>query len=147
MCESDYESVNNSDPLFLILNSFLTNLITKFVKYNNFISDSISVISCVPQRDPLFPLLFNLFVNDIVFSIKYSNIPLDKKRIKADEAKIYKFISNTADAELLQYDSTNFQNWCILNARRTKDFDVCEDIGLVFAICIDVLMSAVVGTG
>lgn len=115
MCESDYESVNNSDPLFLILNSFLTNLITKFVKYNNFISDSISVISCVPQRDPLFPLLFNLFVNDIVFSIKYSNIPLDKKRIKADEAKIYKFISNTADAELLQYDSTNFQNWCILN--------------------------------
>jgi len=57
------------------------------------------------------PLLFNLFINDIVFSIKYSNILL-----LADDSNIFKCISNTADAELLQYDLINFQNLCISNS-------------------------------
>lgn len=70
---------------------FFFHWITKrsqFVKYKNFISDPILVISGqtgVPQGDHLFPLLFNLFINDIVFSIKYSNILLF-----ADDAKIFK---------------------------------------------------------
>jgi len=75
----------------------------QFVKYKNVISNPISVLSGVSQGDHFSPLLFNLFINDI-FSIKYSNILL-----LADDAKIFKCISNTAGAELLQYDLANFQ--------------------------------------
>jgi len=55
------------------------------VKYKNFISESINVLSGVPKGDHLSPLLFLLFINDVSVKIKHS-----KLLIFADDIKLIK---------------------------------------------------------
>jgi len=50
-----------SDPFLSWFNSYLINHI-QVVKYKNFISNSINVLSGVPQGDHLSPLLFSLTI-------------------------------------------------------------------------------------
>lgn len=74
----------------------------QFVKFKILISNSIPVISEVPQEDHLSPLLFNLFINDIDFSINNYNIVF-----LANGPEIYKLIKSSEEAKLLQSDLNN----------------------------------------
>ena len=76
------------------------------VKYKNFKSEPINVLSGIPQGSQLSSLLFNIYVNDILHSIKYSDILLF-----VDDFKIYKAIYNNIDLLHLQIDIDNVVNW------------------------------------
>lgn len=64
----------------------------------------------MPQGSHLGPLLFNLFINDLPTCLNCSSVLL-----YADDAKIYKNIVSTIDAEQLQLDINSFIEWCGIN--------------------------------
>ena len=67
---------------------------------DNVISESVDVLSGVPQGSILGPLLFVLFINDI-----YANIDNDSKiALFADDTKIWRDINSESDCETLQND-------------------------------------------
>ena len=66
----------------------------------NVVSESVDVLSGVPQGSILGPLLFVLFINDI-----YANIYKDTNiALYADDTKIWRDINSEADCEILQKD-------------------------------------------
>lgn len=71
------------DPILSWVESFLTKR-TQFVKYKNFISDCIDVLSGVSHEDHLSSFLFLLFINDINITLKHSNFLL-----LADDLKLF----------------------------------------------------------
>ncbi|KAF0749179.1 Reverse transcriptase domain-containing protein, partial [Aphis craccivora] len=88
------------NPLLSWIHSFLTNR-TQAVKYENYISDQINILSGVPQGDHLSPLLlplFSIFINYINTILKHSSCLF----LLADDTKIYKNIKCTNDALELQ---------------------------------------------
>lgn len=113
------QKIGFANPLLSWFNSFLSQRI-QFVKYKNFISTPMNVISGVPQGDHLSPLLFNLFINDSISSISHSSILLF-----ADDAKIYKSITSPDDIKLLQSDLASFNEWCISNSL-SLNIDKCQ---------------------
>ena len=67
---------------------------------DNVISESVDVLSGVPQGSILGPLLFVLFINDI-----YANIDNDSNiALFADDTKIWRDINSESDCETLQND-------------------------------------------
>jgi len=80
---------------------------SQIVRVGRATSDSIDVISGVPQGSVLGPLLFLVYINDIV------NIFDDKVDIKlfADDVKIYVVIDNICDCLLLQRSLSNLLEW------------------------------------
>ena len=109
------------DPLLSWLNSFLINRI-QVVKYENCISNSINVLSGVPQGDHLSPLLFSFFINDINKVLNYS-----KCLLFADDTKIFKKIKCIDDSLELQADLDNIYKWCIRNGM-SLNIDKCSII-------------------
>lgn len=83
---------------------------TQTVALNGFTSDPSLIPSGVPQGSILGPLLFIIFVNDIDQCFKHSNFLLF-----ADDMKIFKFINNFQDLELLQLDLDNLRDYCAMN--------------------------------
>ena len=74
---------------------------------DNAISESVGVLSGVPQGSILGPLLFVLFINDIYENInKDSNIALF-----ADDTKIWRDINSESDCETLQNDINTLSIW------------------------------------
>ena len=82
------------------ISSFLSDQHQKVV-IDNVSSDSVSVVSGVPQGAVPGPILFIIYINDVIENIKHSKIQLF-----ADDIVLYKEISNSAvrDAQQLQED-------------------------------------------
>ena len=74
---------------------------------DNVISESVDVLSFIPQGSILGPLLFVLFINDI-----YENIDKDTNiALFADDTKIWRDIKSEADCEILQKDINTLTTW------------------------------------
>ena len=84
------------------------------VVLDNIASESISVLSGVPQGSILGPLLFVLFINDIYVGIdKATSICL-----YSDDTKIWRKINSEDDCRQLQKDINTLHNWSIKNKMR-----------------------------
>ena len=70
-------------------------------------SDTLPVLSGVPQGSILGPLLFILYVNDIPDTVNHSHCYLF-----ADDAKLLKVIKSTSDHNELQEDLSAISSWC-----------------------------------
>ena len=78
---------------------------TQSVVINGDKSDSVPVLSGVPQGTVLGPLMFLLYINDIGKNI-VSNI-----KLFADDCLLYKSINSQKDAEILQEDLNSLIRW------------------------------------
>ena len=84
------------------------------VVLDNVASESITVLSGVPQGSILGPLLFVLFINDIYVGIdKATSICL-----YADDTKIWRKINSEFDCKQLQNDINTLHKWSIKNKMR-----------------------------
>ena len=93
-----------SGNLLKWIKSFLTNRRQRVV-LGNVSSDWAPVTSSVPQGSVLGPTLFIIYINDLVDIISSETI------LYADDTKILKPISNTADRDKLQLDLNNVIGW------------------------------------
>ena len=80
------------------------------VRVLNCVSESVSVISGVPQGSHLGPLLFVIFINDLVPRLEHSSIFL-----YANDVKIFRNIASPRDASLLQLDLIILSQWSTEN--------------------------------
>ena len=92
---------------------------------DNVISESVDVLSGVPQGSILGPLLFVLFINDIYENInKDSNITLF-----ADDTKIWRDINSELDCETLQNDINTLSIWS-RNNKMSFHPDKCKTLSI-----------------
>ena len=97
----------------------------KRVILDNVISESVDVLSGVPQGSILGPLLFVLFINDIYENInKDSNIALF-----ADYTKIWRDINSESDCETLQNDINTLSIWS-RNNKMSFHPDKCKALSI-----------------
>ena len=82
-------------------------------------SDSVPVISGVPQGSVLGPLLFLVYVNDLCFSNFCSNSSLV---LYADDTTLYKPLSLSSDLSDFQADINTIHSWFINNHLSTNAF-------------------------
>jgi hypothetical protein len=99
---------------------------TQCVKINKEYSDSKAVLSGIPQGTVLGPVLFVIFINDL------PNVcnNLCNLFMFADDAKLYKTISNQIDSDMLNNCFLNILNWCDnwlmkLNVSKCKVLSLC----------------------
>ena len=93
---------------------------------DNVISESVDVLSGVPQGSILGPLLFVLFINDIYENInKDSNIALF-----ADDTKIWRDINSESHCETLQNDINNTLSIWSSNNKMSFHPDKCKALSI-----------------
>ena len=97
--------------LFNWFKAYLTNR-HQYVRINDSCSESLPVLSGVPQGSILGPLFFVLFINDLPNCLK-SSLPF----IFADDTKCLKHTINPdiSEVDLLQQDLNNAFHWSINN--------------------------------
>ena len=86
------------------IKSFLTNRSQKVV-VKGVLSDSLPVLSGVPQGSVLGPVLFLIFINDLLEGIKSLG------KLFADDSKIFRKITSEQDRIILQEDLIKLQEW------------------------------------
>ena len=92
---------------------------------DNVISESVDVLSGVPQGSILGPLLFVLFINDI-----YANIDNDSNiALFADDTKIWRDINSESDCETLQNDINTLSIWS-RNNKMSFHPDKCKPLSI-----------------
>ena len=92
---------------------------------NNVISESVDVLSGIPQSSILGPLLFVLFINDI-----YANIDNDSNiALFADDTKIWRDINSESDCETLQNDINTLSIWS-RNNKMSFHPDKCKALSI-----------------
>lgn len=91
------------------LESYLKNR-KQCIKFRNSFSNSINVLSGVPQGSHLGPLLFTLFINDLPSVIQHSNTLM-----YADDVKIISTLNNLNHQSLMQNDINRLSLWCSIN--------------------------------
>ena len=92
------EALGISGDILNWLRAFLTGRHQRVVVNGQF-SSWLPVTSGVPQGLVLGPLLFLLYINDISSVVAHSKV-----KLFADDVTIYKEISSSSDAALLQVD-------------------------------------------
>lgn len=90
----------------------------QFVHYNGHSSDTVKVLSGVPQGSVLAPLLFLLFIDDIVETVNV------KIRLFADDCMIYSEIKGIGDQVALNISLNSVAQWCrewqmVVNSEKT----------------------------
>ena len=108
------------EQLILWVEAFLC-FRTQRVKINGILSESKSVLSGIPQGTVLGPLLFIIFINDLPDVCN----ALSKIFLFADDAKLYKCISDISDCEQLNKSCQEVfdwsEKWCMkLNIEKCK---------------------------
>ena len=91
--------------LWLWFKAYLTSH-NQVVSVNKAFSDSLPVLSGVPQGSILGPLLFLILINDLHQSNRSSSLLLF-----ADDAKCFRMIQSPSDCLLLQSDLSRLSNW------------------------------------
>ena len=114
------------------IESFLCHR-TQRVRINGVLSNSQNVLSGIPQGTVLGPLLFIIFINDLPDACTN----LSKIFLFADDAKLYKCISDISDCEKLsdsgQHLSDWSEKWCMkLNVDKCKVLSVKRKDGIKF---------------
>ena len=99
---------------------FLTNR-TQYVKFQNFVSDSIITFTGSPQGCVLSPVLFTIYTN--VCQIDNNTVKLIKF---ADDSCIEGFIASDDDTDVYFNEIKYFTSWCtdnklLLNTDKTKE--------------------------
>ena len=99
---------------------FLTNR-TQYVKFQNFVSDSIITFTGSPQGCVLSPVLFTIYTN--VCQIDNNTVKLIKF---ADDSCIEGFIASDDDTDVYFNEVKYFTSWCtdnklLLNTDKTKE--------------------------
>ena len=82
------------------------------VVLNGVVSDSVDVLSGVPQGSVLGPLLFIIYVNDLA-SLSLSGT--SKVILYADDLALHRPITSANDYYVLQEDITAIENWTAAN--------------------------------
>lgn len=90
----------------------------QYMEYNDYVSDTVLVLSGVPQGSVLAPLLFLLYINDITNHVDV-NI-----RLFADDCVLYHTIKTQDDQIKLNNSLYKVAQWCsdwqmVLNAEKT----------------------------
>ena len=78
---------------------------TQRVNIKGVLSDSLPVLSGVPQGSVLGPVLFLIFINDLLVGISSLG------KLFADDSKIYRKIKSQEDRNILQEDLNKLQEW------------------------------------
>ena len=87
--------------------AYLTNCVQK-VSINNSLSDTLPVVSGVPQGSILGPILFLICMNGITEFVQHSHLLQF-----ADDTKYFKSVSSISDQALLQDDLNTLCHWAI----------------------------------
>ena len=89
--------------------NYLSNCYQR-VSINNNLSNTLPVVSGVPQGSILGPVLFLIYMNDAISSIQHSQLLM-----YADDTKCFKHISSDTDQIHLQEDINALFNWSKLS--------------------------------
>ncbi len=113
-------------PLLNWLSSYLQERVQR-VRFNDYLSEIITVNSGVPQGSHLGPVLFNVFINDLAEQIKWS-----RYLMYADDVKIFKTINSEQDQTNLSNDLRSLTEWCDvnhmqLNVKNVTSFRLVDD--------------------
>ena len=96
-----------TDSLWLWVRAYLTNR-RQCVSVGQSISNTLPVISGVPQGSLLGPLLFLVFINDLP-----STLSTTMMLLSADDAKCLMPIFTLQDCSFLQSDLSRLSTWCL----------------------------------
>ena len=98
------EAYGISGKILRWIKSFLTDRSQK-VCIKGVLSDSLPVLSGVPQGSVIGPLLFLIYINDLLDKVRSNG------KLFADDSKIYRIIKDMEDRDRLQEDIMKLQEW------------------------------------
>ena len=101
---SKLQAYGISSNVYNWVQAFLVGRVQR-VSVNGSLSEEDQVISGIPQGSVLGPLLFVIFINDLPDKLTCQSLMF------ADDTKVYSRVTNQEDAQLLQQDLNQLEQW------------------------------------